>query len=214
LFFFKHAGGYHGHYRSKSRAEFSTFYRQNAKPRPPEKFSTRLVEDATKHTFSKHDNRQVFLNDPTLFGSGIGKKKIDSVNKSKWNPELIAWREKLANNEAKISHESIYQHDFCNYLSNSKLLTGRKNQENRPISVYEYTFSHGEPKADLSKSVRLETYQRFINKSASAKISSHGERLSVANCLVWHNAVPKKTDSEFQRPQTVAVIHSNNDESA
>ena len=59
-----------------------------------------------------------------------------------------------------------------------------------------------------------------MNKSASAKINSQAERLSVANCLVWHNAAPKNTESESQRPllarpQTVAaVFHSNNDESA
>ena len=130
---------------------------------------------------------------------------------------MIAWGEKTANNEAKKPHESIYQHDFCTYLSNSKLLTGRKTQENRPISVYEYTYSHGEPKADLSKSVRLETYHRFMNKSANAKLGSKAERVSVANCLVWHNPAPNRTnltDSESQsnlRPKTVATFHDNHE---
>ena len=169
----------------------------------------RLDDDATKHTFSKHDNRQIFLNDPTLFGSGLGKKKIDSINKSKWNPELIAWREKTVSTEAnkqQQSNQSMYQHDFCKFFTNSKLLAGRKNLETKPVSVYEYAFSHGEPKPELSKSVRLETYHRFMNKSANAKLSSQSDRLTVANCLVWQNNAPVRvssshTESNLSEPQ-------------
>lgn len=65
----KHNRGFHGHSRSKPRIEFSNLYRQSAKPRPPVQFTLRQSDDALKHVFSKHDNKQIFLNDPMLFGS-------------------------------------------------------------------------------------------------------------------------------------------------
>ena len=92
--FLKHNRGFHGHSRAKARTEFSTMFRQSAKPRPPSQFLLRQRDDALKHVFSKHDNKQIFLNDPMLFGSGnYGKKKIDSVNKSRWKPDFVAWNE-------------------------------------------------------------------------------------------------------------------------
>lgn len=177
------------------------------------------MQDASKHSFSHHDNRQAFLNDPTLFGSGIGKKKIDSVNKSKWDPEFIAWKEKAV----EVKKESIYQHDFCRFYNSSKLLTGRKSVENRAISVYEYEYKHGEPTPETAKSQRLETYYRYLTKSRAKSITPNNERVTVANCLVWHNpAINNSTKtqdlnkhSNYQddarennvqsRPKTVAV---------
>lgn len=76
--------GFHGHKRSLTRIEFSNFYRQTAKPPPPEKFLLRQSSAVTSHPFSKHDNKQNFLNDSTLFDIGIGKKKIKSLNTNQW----------------------------------------------------------------------------------------------------------------------------------
>ena len=55
---------------------------------------------------AKHAKRRVGRG----IGSGLGKKKCDSINKSKWNPELIAWREKTVNTEANKQQQSIGCH--------------------------------------------------------------------------------------------------------
>ena len=51
--------GYHGHFRSKSRQEFTIPYREKAKPPPPTKFLNRSSARSTDHLFSRHDNRNV-----------------------------------------------------------------------------------------------------------------------------------------------------------
>ena len=61
-----HPRGYHGHERAKSRIELSNYYRQLAKPIPPGMFKSRQTESVLKHSFSHHDNRQIFLNDPLI----------------------------------------------------------------------------------------------------------------------------------------------------
>ncbi len=132
---------------------------------------------------------------------------------------MIAWDDRTTTTTTTTTvdtskKESIYQHDFCSYLSNSKLLTGRANIEsNKPISVYEYAYGDGEPKAEVLSSVRLETYHRLMNK-ARAKSNIPSERQSVANCLVWQNA--KKINNEPQanpdiRPKTVAVFNDRDE---
>ena len=183
----KHNRGFHGHSRAKSRIEFSNLYRQSAKPRPPEQFCMRQRDDALKHVFSKHDNKQIFLNDPMLFGSGnYGKKKIDSVNKSRWKPDFVAWNESTHVNRehaSRLLKRSVYQRDFCcqspSLLSNgststfhtSKLLTARSQQQQQqkqsPLlaSVYACNFNHNEPTSETSKETQRETYFRFIAKN-------------------------------------------------
>ncbi|CAF0995533.1 unnamed protein product [Brachionus calyciflorus] len=188
-----HPNSFHGHFRSKSRIELSNLYRQSAKPVPPEKFMRRQIDDATKHNFSIHDNRQNILNDPLLFGSGLGKKKIESVNKSKWNPEFITWCEESGRDRFK---KTIYQRDFClNSNQNKKLLTARSNIE-RPISMYSMSFSNQETTIDDYKQVRHDTYQRFIKKNR-AKTCLPGERTSVASCMVWCDKIqlPKQAEN-------------------
>ena len=137
MVYFKNKEGFHGHNRAKSRNDYSNSYRLSAKPSPPEKFRIRLKENAVKHSFSKHDNKQAFLNDPNLFSNGIGKKKVESLNRSKWNPEFIAWSDECGRENLK---KSSYQNDFCNNSNNSKLLIGRKNFDNQFVSVYTCTF--------------------------------------------------------------------------
>jgi len=174
-------------------------YRQNARPIPPEKFRLRLRDEAIKHPFSKHDNKQIFLNDPTLFSQGIGKKKVDSLNKGHWNPEFISWS--IEAGKEPTHKKSIYQNDFCltNNSNNNnrraitppKLLSGRSNaSDNKLISSYSSNFSHGEPKLQTSLQIQSDNNNRFLSKQQRAKtcggINSNKERLSVANCLVWH----------------------------
>lgn len=186
-----HPRGYHGHFRSKSRIDLSNLYRQKAKPSPPNIFLKRQNDDATKHNFSKHDNRQDILNNPLVFGSGLGKKKIDSVNKNKWNPEFISWCEDNGRDRLK---NSIYQKDYCfNGQASSKLLSARKNMD-QTLSTYTLNYSNEETSVDTYREIRRDTYQRFIQKNR-AKSSVSTERSSVASCMVWYDKiVPTKTD--------------------
>lgn len=191
--------GYHGHNRAKSRIEISNFYRQLAKPPPPRMFTARQNADVLRHSFSNHDNRQAYLNDPLLFGAGFGKKKIDSVNKSKWNPDFIAWKDSNLNLVRNQFYRSIYQRDFASSddirSSGARLLTGRQAFDNNRLSVYKLNYSHGEPNEKHSKEVREETYYRFINKNrAKSCLNDEARRTTVASCLVWNDRRPLKTD--------------------
>ena len=45
-----------------------------------------------------------------------GKKKIDSVNKSRWKPDFVAWNDSTSINPEQASRvlkRSVYQNDFC-----------------------------------------------------------------------------------------------------
>lgn len=236
-----HNRGFHGHSRSKSRIEFSNLYRQSAKPRPPTQFRERQRDNAFSHVFSKHDNKQIFLNDPMLFGSGsYGKKKIDSVNKSKWKPDFVSW-----NDSTLIKKSSVYQNDFCqmdninnnntnsngsmfsnysNATASSKLLSSRQNLDTRPVSVYAYNFNHNEPKRETSLETQNETYLRFISKNTQRSKSCvavnkgrhYNERNNVANCMVWHDKIesPPQVQQTLQIPDmTVPPVQASyNDE--
>ena len=223
LFFLKHPLGFHGHNRAKSRIEFSNFYRQLAKPTPPQKFVKRQNSDVLRHSFSHHDNRQAYLNDPLLFGEGFGKKKIDSVNKSKWKPDFISWQD-AATASANINlmrnqlSRSIYQRDFASTQelrasipppspSNTRLLTGREAFDNNKMSVYKLNYSHGEPTTNHSREIQEETYYRFINKNRakSCMMNDETRRTTVASCLVWNdrktNPLNHQTTVQSIQPQ-------------
>lgn len=187
-----HPRGYHGHSRAKSRIEFSNFYRESAKPLPPEKFRLRQKDDVFKHVFSKHDNKQIFLNDPNLFGSGFGKRKIDNKNKSLWNPEFISWKDESGRDRFR---KSIYQNDFCSLPISAKLLSNRKSMEpTSSASVYtcNYTPNTQVMNQEL-KEIRENTFLRFTNKNRSK--SCIGDRSNVASCLVWHDAIKKPSNN-------------------
>lgn len=187
-----HPRGFHGHFRAKSRIDLSNLYRQKAKPSPPLIFLKRQNEEATKHNFSKHDNRQDILNNPLMFGSGLGKKKIDSINKNRWNPEFITWCEETGRDRIK---KTIYQRDFCQSVQpNSKLLSARKNID-RPVSTYTVNYSNEDTSVDTYREIRHDTYQRFIQKNR-AKSCVPGERSTVASCMVWCDKItPKQADN-------------------
>lgn len=214
--------GFHGHNRAKSRIEFSNFYRQLAKPPPPRKFVTRQNSDVLRHTFSHHDNRQAYLNDPLLFGEGFGKKKIESVNKSKWKPDFISWQDSNLNLMRSQMNRSIYQRDFASSQElstmaaaatappsrsgacTSRLLTGREAFDNNALSVYKLNYSHGEPNPAHSREIQEETYYRFINKNrAKSCMTDDARRTTVANCLVWND------QRHHQRAPTSLAIQTN-----
>ncbi|KAJ8047517.1 hypothetical protein HOLleu_06542 [Holothuria leucospilota] len=85
------SSGYHGHFRSKPRNDFTNRYRQESKPSPPQKFVRRIQDRPSHHNFSHHDNRFSFLNTVTSFQDGLGKKKVTNRNSGKFRPDFIAW---------------------------------------------------------------------------------------------------------------------------
>ncbi|KAK3750193.1 hypothetical protein QZH41_015417, partial [Actinostola sp. cb2023] len=54
--------GFHGHFRSKTRTDFTVPYRERAKPQPPQKFLNLARERSNRHLFSRHDNRNAHSN--------------------------------------------------------------------------------------------------------------------------------------------------------
>jgi hypothetical protein len=180
---------------------------------PPEKFRIRQRDDVLKHVFSKHDNKQIFLNDPLLFGTGFGKRKIDNKNKSKWNPEFIAWSDDTGKDRLK---KTMYQNDFCHLSIQPKLLSNRKSIENRSVSVYACNFTNTDSMNQQLKEIREDTFRRFSNKNRSK--SCIGERVNVASCLVWHDSI-KRQDSppqsknffESKSNLTISTNNNNND---
>ncbi|PIK60109.1 hypothetical protein BSL78_03014 [Apostichopus japonicus] len=85
------SSGYYGHFRSKSRSDFTNRYRQESKPFPPQKFVRQIQDRPSQHNFSHHDNRFSFLNTVTSFQDGLGKKKVSNRNSSKFRPDFISW---------------------------------------------------------------------------------------------------------------------------
>jgi len=90
--------GFHGHFRSKSRSEFTIPYRHKAKPCPPQKFLNYATERSNRHLFSRHDNRHSHsdMGDlETYFGMGMGKRKYvqpGQTQHTKSTRDLITWR--------------------------------------------------------------------------------------------------------------------------
>lgn len=90
--------GFHGHFRSKSRSEFTIPYRHRAKPCPPEKFMNYAKERSNRHLFSRHDNRHAHsdMGDlETYFGMGMGKRKYvqpGQTQHTRSTRDLLTWR--------------------------------------------------------------------------------------------------------------------------
>ncbi len=190
--------GFHGHSRSKPRNEFSAQFRLSARPSPPEKFKIRLKSSATKHIFSEHDNRQAFLNDPELFSKGMGKKKIETINKSRWNPEFIAWENECG--RGAPHKNSLYQRDYCNMTVPPRLLQNRLRTEVTQISSYKDDYSYGMPNAHTCREVKSEISNRFDYKYR-AKTSVPKERMSVASCMNWTVA-----NASIAKPETAIPV--------
>jgi hypothetical protein len=137
----------------------------------------------------------------------LGKKKVESVNKSKWNPEFIAWSEDAGKDRFR---RSIYQHDFCLYPNNSKLLTARSRLDTRNVSLYAFNYNHGKPNRDQSIETQKEAYSRFIeNRNSRAKTAST-ERLNVASCLVWNEKI-NRNPSNIETVAPLAPLPVQND---
>ncbi len=108
----------------------------------------------------------------------------------------MAWRDEAGRDNLR---RTAYQNDFCasNNKNNSNLLTVRKGLDNRCKSVY--ALNYREPSVEQSRNVNVDTYYRFENKARCK--TSFGERVSVANCLVWHDARREKALHQQQQQQ-------------
>lgn len=132
-----------------------------------------------------------------------GKKKIDSVNKSRWKPDFVAWNDSTNINPehaSRVLKRSVYQNDFCrndptvnsnlsifsqassqvstatNTSTNTNTNTNKllAARDSRPISVYALNFAHNEPTSQTSKETQKETYFRFIAKNMQRSKSCVG----------------------------------------
>jgi hypothetical protein len=194
-------------------------YRQNAKPRPPEKFHQRVTTDASKHIFSNHDNREAILTDACVFDYGIGKRKAKPAIGS----NITAWQETV---EDGTRNSTYYQRDFCHFFS-EKLLTGRKNVETRALSNYRHSYNSDQIESDDYKSSRIEKYRRYIQiqnlQNIQNRPKTSASTSGVASCLVWHDKLERSSNSMIpiinkrandtqaevtnSRPKTVAVCN-------
>ncbi|CAF0905473.1 unnamed protein product [Didymodactylos carnosus] len=205
-----YSSGYHGHFRSKSRLELSSYFRELAKPKAPKIFSERQNSEAVKHPFSKHDNRFKFESDPLVRGSqaGFGKRKADNSLRGQFDPLFIAWLPK--GNESKrtelpkhTAYQDDYSHDGVSKLLSTTQIpqeiisTPDTNLDKQPLekSVYKLVYAHGQPTSDQSKQIRSETFQRFLTtrtrriqlQNQQATNNALNGRTTVAQCLCWNN---------------------------
>lgn len=108
-----HPSGFHGHFRSKSREDFTIPYRQKAKPPPPMKFLNRSSVRSNDHLFSRHDNRNVHsatMGDLEMhFNHGLGKRKSAAGARQRYKDtsSLLRWSD-----EPRFTPTSSYKSDF------------------------------------------------------------------------------------------------------
>lgn len=108
--------GFHGHFRSKSRLEYTVPYREQAKPPPPSKFLDRAQVRSTDHLFSRHDNRNSHtcgMGDlESYFSHGLGKRKVlaGAAQRNKDTSGLLAW----SADSPSSGRISSYRSDFSN----------------------------------------------------------------------------------------------------
>lgn len=124
--------GFHGHFRSKSRSEFTIPYRQRAKPCPPRKFLNYATERSNRHLFSRHDNRHAHsdMGDlETYFGMGMGKRKYlqpGQTQHTRSTQDIITWRGNECPNPS-----TTYRSDF----PSGSRTSSRGYNESEPIHV-------------------------------------------------------------------------------
>ncbi|XP_018431585.1 PREDICTED: uncharacterized protein C3orf84 homolog [Nanorana parkeri] len=185
--------GFHGHYRSHLRNDICQEYRMEARPPPPKAFAQRIKDNPTKHTFSKHDNRNSFPNCVFTFDNGLGKKKLlqqrESHNFTYWKP----LEEELRRQRPLIS---TYQTEFWRVddvpRRSPQLLVPRLTASCSAVTTYrDMRKSHANLKSSehsaltdvpqISNNTRAGTEEISLRRAKSAPYN----RLTVSDCLVW-----------------------------
>jgi len=187
--------GFHGHFRSKSRLDFLNEYRHLAKPIPPQKFIRRAQARLADHTFSKHDNRNSFMNDALYFEQGLGKRRLENQS-TRFHPNLLSWRMNkqpypTASREAPLA--STYRVDFRGARSTphqQTIVTRPKTSfdEAMPMTT-SYRYSHDKDNPN-QKQLNAMSNQSFTGSMATSSrklrvASAPLYRESVASCMSW-----------------------------
>ncbi|XP_076469591.1 ciliary microtubule inner protein 7-like [Babylonia areolata] len=189
--------GYHGHYRSKPRADFLCEYRQLARPEPPDKFIARSLSN--RHSFTKHDNRETFLNDAIIFGKGLGRKRSEKYAPV-FNQDFYTWLPLQKEIRASLPNLSTYQTTFtprCCLPVPQPIVRSRLTEQSHEADQNGTTIYHSEFGVNCPHSRQV--WQRAhpalalstTNRENSARRNPHQPRESVASCLNWHH--PRKT---------------------
>ena len=99
-----HPSGYYGAYMSRTRLDYDNRFRKSVMPIPPSQFENRYTVHLSHHPFSAHDNRHVFQNHGSYFGTDalIGKRKVSGRSYSA-QKGMLNWRPEL---ETRIYHGS------------------------------------------------------------------------------------------------------------
>ncbi|CAH3195163.1 unnamed protein product, partial [Porites evermanni] len=123
--------GFHGHFRSKSRSEFTIPYRQRAKPCPPRKFLNYATLFRSLNSMTFHDSfRHDLLKFSITFGlAGMGKRKYlqpGQTQHTRGTQDIITWRGNECPNPS-----STYRSDF----PSSSRTSSRGYNESEPIHV-------------------------------------------------------------------------------
>ncbi|XP_075688525.1 ciliary microtubule inner protein 7 [Rhinoderma darwinii] len=201
--------GFHGHSRSHIRNDICQEYRMEAKPPPPKAFTQRITEHPTKHIFSRHDNRHIFLSSVFSFENGLGKKKLlkhrESHNFTHWRP----LEEELKRQRPLIS---TYRTDFwrkddetgkvvpqilvprmtrATSASCSGLTTTYRHMLRSHVNIQSSPNSTTTDTALISNNSRAGSAALSLQRAMSAPY----KRLTVSDCLVWRTPDNGKQES-------------------
>ncbi|KAM4650913.1 ciliary microtubule inner protein 7 [Discoglossus pictus] len=198
-------GGFHAPTRSSGRADLSLEYRREARPPPPRAFLERMKENPAKHTFSKHDNRNIFP------GSGVGKKKL---MKGKDCNSLLIWAPLEEELKRQRPLPSSYQVDFWKRddprgLAVPQLLVPRFSRV--PSAVYPGTTTYrqmlrshqprqsftADSRQDMQQTTIMEISQLLNTRAGSSQRARTApyQRLTVSDCLTWSRPDPVTQES-------------------
>ncbi|XP_074645174.1 ciliary microtubule inner protein 7-like [Tubulanus polymorphus] len=188
--------GYHGHFRSKSRNDFVNEYRQLAKPPPPQRFLRRTQEIAGRHVFSRHDNRQSFLNDALIFEEGLGRRRVKNTT-YKAQQDLMTWMPAKKELDRSGPHPTTYQVTYYKPLPIKQIVANRPKSSFGEKSSTTYRTSHGKENP-FRLQLLATTREPFteINTNRIQRASSKYGHDTVASCLNWYRPQPPST----QRP--------------
>lgn len=202
--------GYHGHFRSKCRADFVCEYRHLARPQPPEKFYNRAKQPTRKHVFSHHDNRQAFLSDALMFQQGLGKRRVPNSTYN-FKQDFITWMPEREFVERSRPLTSTYKIDFKKNESKTQFIIKRPKTsfDGAPTTTYRYAHGDESPNKQTidamnNTALKLSLLNRK-DKPMSGKYNQGRE--SVASCLTW---VSSKTVSKEEpvRPTIPAATQT------
>lgn len=211
--------GYHGHFRSRSRNDVDSLYRNLAKPQPPRVFITRLKEPISTNVFSHHDNRYSFNTDATYLDRGVGRKGRHA-NAAKYTApkqDLLHWHKYLS------SQDHIFSSYRDNYNAGGSIMKNQLNskppgtlpsdskyENEHEITAYRYDYGKYNANKPIFQKLERETLlarpkSEMMIRSNSNQATSLNKnmklpgRLTVADCMVWRPFKSNGFSSDFHQ---------------